>query len=81
MLSRSIKGMKIPHYSLNTVEEKMTTEDAINLLRNLCEIDGNELIDFTLSNQTKYILSKKEYNFKNINNSFYTNKSLESMVS
>lgn len=47
MLSRSVKGMKIPHYSVKNVEETMTTEDAINLLKNLGEIDDNELVDFT----------------------------------
>ncbi|MBM6959068.1 hypothetical protein ODV19_04935 [Lactobacillus amylovorus] len=58
----------------------MTTEDAINLLKNLGEIDDNELVDFTLSNETKYLLNKEEYNFENIDNSFYTSKNLESMV-
>ena len=80
MLSRSVKGMKIPHYSVKNVEETMTTEDAINLLKNLGEIDDNELVDFTLSNETKYLLNKQEYNFENIDNSFYTSKNLESMV-
>lgn len=72
--------MKIPHYSVKNVEETMTTEDAINLLKNLGEIDDNELVDFTLSNETKYLLNKEEYNFENIDNSFYTSKNLESMV-
>ena len=48
----------------------MTTEDAINLLKNLGEIDDNELVDFTLSNETKYLLNKEEYNFENIDNSY-----------
>ena len=72
--------MEIPHYSVNSVEKRMTEEDAINLLKNLGEIDDSELDDFTLPNETSYLPNKKEYNFENIDNSFYTNKNLESMV-
>lgn len=80
MLSRSEKGMNIPRYSVNSIKEKMTIEDAVNLLKDLGEIDDNELIDFILSNETKYLLSEKEYNFVNVDNNFCTNKNLGSMV-